>query len=371
MPLENVDSPSHEIAKAHTAFALADLERNTWTSEVDGNRIRVIGDDFGGPEATIEQFVIECSHHHSAPYRSSFSNGFTEWEACSPLTRYFSLMNWLLETYSEERRYSSRVTLFYRCCFAVGYDIGFFNRPGAPSSQLGKCRADLFNELTAMLKREAQKRSFINEQERSGQSRKKTLQDLLDYEEALFAAHFHMTVIEMELGYQDQYKQSVTTNEATGHFELFLKRRHGSPWEGLKGHIYKLGAGKQKGVYFRLLAFFDTSRTGMDHAIGTDMGMYWSVITGQKGWADNFNLRKHANGVELLMGIGLINHSDVGPREHLQATIRNMCGMGQYGSEELAAVRSSMPIKRPAIGGRPRSIFFRPTKWPKSKRQRY
>jgi hypothetical protein len=137
----------------------------------------------------------------------------------------------------------------------------------------------------------------------------------------------------------------------------FLNNRRGKAlYSNLKGYIWRLEYGKQKGHHFHLFFFFDGSKVHKDEHLANLIGKDWIKVTNGEGGYHNCNANKQNY---KHVGIGMISHGDTEKRLILLDVVAYMHKQDQILREKYSDKihcwgRGEVPTNRRSPAGRPR-----------------
>ncbi len=187
------------------------------------------------------------------------------------------------------------------------------------------------------------------------------LESTKKYIDDLSKRYSRLNMVRIDLGYQKEYKDNVTLEEATKNFKTMLNNKRSKPtvFEGMVGYVAKKEVGEDKGIHFHMLAIYDGQKAREDISKGTQIGRYWkNNITKGKGLYHNCN----QNDYKKDKAVGIIEHNDENKRKLLDDKVLTyLCKDEQsvdglkINSKDRAFTRG-IAAKSKSNAGRPRNI---------------
>lgn len=194
---------------------------------------------------------------------------------------------------------------------------------GAIHHHIGESSRDICDALNAFVRdvRTSSKRKDFKKRLRNHHyAIEKNRRSLACYIDNLFQKHARLLVIRVDLGYGKVSPTSsiidgVTAQDAKRHRERLLKNiPFNRLFAGLKGYVWKLEYGLEKGYHYHWIFFFDGRTRCRDVWLGQRIGEYWQKIVA--GPAVYWNCNANKDGYRKL-GIGMIGCNDVERRRYL------------------------------------------------------
>lgn len=339
-----------------------DFDTNIYEKEIEGKITAIVGNDYGNLLGSIHAFVDAVLSSKEPAFEKSIKrNGMMTIKA-RQLGRYFNLTRGFMDCYSAEYRYSEHVDLFFDCCKKLEMEreyINFRMGPSGPSSQVGKCMADIFEDLILQMREKSRTSEFKKKLRAREYNSIRNYESAKRFQEVLFDEYSRLMVVRIDFGYLQEYAQNISTEEANKNFERFLNNRRGKPtlFHALVGYIAKLEWGQDKKHHFHVILYFDGSKVHKDSYLANEIGMYWKWIAEGRGTFFNCNACKNKY---KRLGIGMISHDDMETRNNLLLAIRYMTKKEQYlhaekiGKNIRVFRRGTMPALRATRAGRPR-----------------
>lgn len=143
----------------------------------------------------------------------------------------------------------------------------------------------------------------------------------------LFEHRSRILIIRIDLGYKNEYRNSITLEVAQEHREHLLdnKRRNHSLFDHLLGYAWSFEHGSCNydgesgtGYHHHLLLFYDGAHRREDIGLGMAIQDYWRrVITNGMGHCYISNFDKDRLAAQGCLGIGMIHRNDFDLRNNL------------------------------------------------------
>lgn len=234
--------------------------------------------------------------------------------------------------------------------------------PSDFSSRHKKTGAEMFNDLIGAIAEKAGTSEFKKKVYSREYNAVRNFNSASKYVSDLFLRYSRLLVVRVDFGFKTEdpmQPHSVTITEAQTFLARFLNSRRGnSIFSDLKGYIWKLETGKEKGYHFHFVLFFGGDKVRKDEYYGKMIGEYWCKVTNGVGIYHNCNANKQKY---RRCGIGMIDHSDTEMRENLLYAIKYLFKKEQYLREKFNSKtrvfgRGETPSQRISRAGRPRKM---------------
>lgn len=341
-------------------YKAIDQNSNTITIEKDGIVKHFDGIEFGNIIYCAEELVRAIIKGRKAFIISS--NHYVTKRLS--LVKYFDMVNSLLALYSPEKIYDPHVELFFQT-FVIKYNLqhGDFDRnPNLYNPMFKMSHGELFNQLVEEISIVAARREFKRKLYARTEAVRRGLESAKKYIEGLFARTSRLLVLRIDFGFRNAdlvVPHAVGLREAQAHLSRFLNNKRGKTlFASLKGYIWRLEHGREKGHHFHLFFFFDGSKVHKDEYLASEIGKDWIRVTDGKGIYHNCNAHKQKY---KRLGIGMISHEDTEKRRILLEVVEYMYKEDQKLREKYAEKthgwgRGAMPNTRLSGLGRPRRV---------------
>lgn len=349
-----LNTTTYEIYKA------INRNLNVFESDAAGTRTTYLGIEFDNLLYLIEKFVEEIEKGKKA-----FSSDFNK-HGCMKhleLAKYFLMMNAFSALYCPSKIYSPHVDLFF-VTFRIKYGdmIGDFSKnPDAYSGLFNKKEGEYFNQFIEEIYEMTLQRIFKRKLYARMEAFRRGHSSSNGYLDALFERYARLLVLRIDFGFRTENPQlphTVGLLDAQEHLSRFLNNKRGKKlYTNLKGYIWRLEYGKEKGYHFHLFFLFDGSKAHKDEYLANEIGADWIKITSGKGIYHNCNAHKQRY---KRLGIGMISHDEEEKRRNLLEVLAYMHKEDQtlrekYTDKTHGWGRGAMPQKRTAANGRPRT----------------
>ena len=136
----------------------------------------------------------------------------------------------------------------------------------------------------------------------------------------LFEYHSRILVVRVDLGYRQEFANTMPIEIVQMHRDQLLGDRRAYPevFDGLLGYAWCLEESEQGGGYhYHLLAFYHGADHRQDISIGLAIGNRWKSITNSCGQCYVSNFDKERLRSMGCLGIGMINRTDIQLRINL------------------------------------------------------
>ncbi len=338
---------------------IIDENANIIEIEDGGQKITVIGEDFGNCLFLIERFMREIRAGKKA-----FSSEKSRHECMKPLAlaSYLTLMNAFLAVHSPRKTYSPEVSLFFDVCITkyglVAHD--FVGGPNAYNPSFKMKVGEFFNKLIEEMSTRMSGRSFKKKLYARREAIKRGRENAEEYIDALFARWSRLLVLRIDFGFRTSNPilvHPVNLEAAQECLGRFLNNKRGKKlYEALRGYIWRLEYGKLKGYHFHVIFFFDGAKVRKDEYLAGEIGTDWIKVTDGKGIYFNCNAKKLKY---KRVGIGMISHDDHEKRRNLLDVVEYMHKEDQTVREKHSPKthcwgRGRPPSARSSTSGRPR-----------------
>ncbi len=302
----NSDIDEFQQLTANEIYRAIDLDKNLDITEAEQ---LVIKKDFENSRPAIERFVYKAIGSNRPGYEiKPNAKGMLTVKELDFGRRYFPQLKAFLQSWIPGYYFSPHVELFYQCCRHLS--IGDWARL-RPSDKLdsGIYVAELFNGLLSELRKGAAKpefkrklRSISETCERGFESCKKYFNDLMNIRARLL-------VLRVDFSYLKEHSASASPEEIARDLKTFLDTRRYNPlFETLRGYIWRLEYGQDKGLHYHMIFFLDGADSLNDPWLADQYGKHWqkSCASG-KGIYFNCNNKRPAY---CYLGIGMIDHRE-------------------------------------------------------------
>lgn len=340
-------------------YKAIDENSNVFEFDMDGQKFTFLGTEYGNNLYGIENLMKDVRDGKRA-----FAVEKTKHGGMKPLAlaKYLPRMKGFLNMYSPSKVYSPSVELFYDVC-VTKYGLmpnDFCNSPDTYSPVFKMKQGEFLNKLIedftdAMSKREFKRKVYartdaIVRGRASGE----------EYVGALFDRWARLLVLRVDFGFRTSdplMPHTVSLQEAQEHLARFFNNRRGKRlYVNLKGYVWRLEYGREKGYHFHLIFFFDGSKSHKDEYIASEIGADWIKVTEGQGIYHNCNAHKQRY---KRLGIGMISHDDEEKRRNLLNVLAYMYKEDQTLREKHTIKthgwgRGTMPTARAGKSGRPR-----------------
>lgn len=305
----------------------------------------------------IERFVQKVASTRSLPFIEDrrVQGGFMQEMS---IAKDFKLrMKRYLGLYSRRYVFSPHVTLFFDCCKELNL-LTDFNDHFDTDLFFLDCRK--FNDLVELIRKEIASSKFKVILKRRIDRCKAMFEDLDIYVNCLFSICSRMLVLRVDLHYCQQYCGGVTLEEAKADLQHLWNNKRNKPalFSDMKGYIWRLEQGEEKGFHFHVIFFFDSAKVNDAVWRAKCIGEYWrDIITKGRGSYFNCNAKEHAYKYP---GIGRVSHFDTQIRWNLrEKVLRYLAKADQFlmvknNSRDRLFGRGEMPEVKVGGAGRPR-----------------
>jgi hypothetical protein len=337
-----------------------DWNENSFNGVADGIAHFYIAEGKGDCLYLIEEFVEEIAKGKRGFSKETCRRGLFK---SLELSKYFPMMNTFLRLYSPSKIYSPHIDLFYSVCITnYGLMSGDFNKPSTYSSTFRKREGEFFNQLIQEIFLLSSKREFKRKQYARDDAVKRGYASALKYVNALFERYSRLLVLRIDFGFRTinpARPHPLGLQDAQTHFAHFLNNKRGKKiYASLKGYIWRLEYGKQKGYHYHLFFFFDGSKVHKDEYLANLIGGDWDMISNGEGIYYNCNAHKQNY---KRLGIGMISHFEEEKRRILLEVLAYMHKQDQTLREKHSEKthswgRGEMPTQKKTSVGRPRIV---------------
>lgn len=347
-------------ATFYDIYKTIDQNSNTITIEKDGSVKHFYGMELGSVIFRIEEFVRAIIKSNKA-FLISSNRCVTKRLS---LAKYFDMVNSHLALYSSEKIYDPHVELFFQT-FVIKYNLqngDFGPNPNTYILKFKMSQGELFNQLVEEISIATNTREFKRKLYARKEAIRRGLKSARKYIEALFARNSRLLVLRVDFGFRNTdliVPHTVGLQEAQTHLSRFLNNKRGKTlFANLKGYIWRLEHGREKGHHFHFFFFFDGSKVHKDEYLAHEIGKDWIKVTDGKGIYHNCNANKQKY---KRLGIGMISHDDTEKRRILLEVVEYMYKEDQKLREKYAAKthswgRGAMADTRSSGLGRPRRV---------------
>jgi hypothetical protein len=359
-----MNSNIHELGDTlkpttYQIYKAIDWDSNIFTTDVDGKMTTCIGIEYGNLLYKIEEFVEAIIKGEKAFSTELNKRGCMKHLA---LAKYFDMVDAFLALHSANKAYSLHVELFF-ATFVIKHglthgDLG--RNPDAYSPQFKKKQGEVFNQLIGEISAMASQRAFKRKLYARAEAISRGRTSGKEYIDALYARYARLLVLRIDFGFRTEtplLPHPVSLQEAQEHLARFFNNKRGKKlYASLKGYIWRLEYGKEKGYHFHLFFFFDGSRVHKDEFLASEIGNDWIKVTEGKGIFHNCNAHKQKY---KRLGIGMISHDDEEKRRNLLDVLAYLYKQNQILREKYADKthgwgRGTKPSARQRAIGRPR-----------------
>lgn len=216
------------------------------------------------------------------------------------LSRYYPLINTLLQAFDTKYIYSPEVDLFYQACRNIGLieiegeqwqAFTFDIEPLKMDSILIIHHAEQFNRLIAEIRNLLESKFYQAKIALHRRYEAKRLKQACIWERKLFRWRSRHLMLHITLKYKPQYCLDMTISDIRQDFARLLRnKRHNELLSGIKHYVWRIEEGGKTGLHIHWLIAYDGShRTGMFYAKG--ICNYWdNEVTQGRGnaYAGNF-----------------------------------------------------------------------------------
>jgi hypothetical protein len=343
-------------------YQAADYDANVFTVEEGGELITVYGADYQSPLFSIEKFVDGASKGKKAFINERSASGKEKLRHLDLASNYQSF-NKFISAYSPNKIFSANVELFFEIC--VEQNLTYDSLPKEPSAfshRYKQTGAEIFNDFIGAIAKKASTPEFKRKVYSREYNAVRNLRSASKYVSDLFSRYSRLLVVRVDFGFKiDVANQlrGVTVTEAQTFLDRFLNNRRGnSLFSDLKGYIWKLESGKEKGYHFHFFLFFGGDKVKKDEHYGKMIGEYWCKVTNGLGIYHNCNANKQKY---RRCGIGMVDHSDIEMQGNLLYALKYLFKKEQYLREKFNSKtrvfgRGEKPSQRMSRAGRPRKI---------------
>lgn len=350
---------SHEVSEIECIRQIVNHHYSYSRQCEDEVKITVDTNYGNGSIFEIEQLVKRIATTQELAFRVSNMNLIAKKIDALPMAACYPDLNEYLAIYDNALTYNPYIQLFYRTVFEVmGEDCRFPNDP-VDTHPLGKCGADLFNEVILRIRGKTNEAAFKKQVRRIADNLKRGEKSVFEYVNALFERFARLLVLRIDLHMPIAEAGSDRVALAQQYFERFLNNKRGNKlFQHVVGYIWKLEEGESRGAHYHVVLFLQGAKVEKDIFICTEIGEYWKRVTKGKGTYFNVNARIPDYRVKGIgIGVGMINHYETEKRENLGRIIKYFFKREQYlSSKRLAKTRvfgkGEMPKR--SVLGRPR-----------------
>lgn len=342
-------------------FEGVDYDVNTYMTEHEGKELFVIGEGFNHGHALfgMDDFVRKVESSKGFGFKvSKNTKGKTQLEELA-LGKYFSSLNYwtgeLLQYPPDIFTMSPHVGVFADACRELHLMEETFTRP-AVIHRPGVTGADLYNTLITCIREKTKTAVFKKRCKASENNYRRNLKSYTGYFNALLNRWSRLLVLRVDLYFPTEPAGFISVEKAHVARENFLNNmRSNSLFTDLKGLIWKLEFGRDRGHHFHFIFMFGAQRK-QDEWIGEEIGKYWMARIAPGGSYNNCN--KYPNKYKR-RGVGEINHDDAQKREMFLVEVlgylikQDQCLMVKP-SKGRSIGRMEMPKARTSAAGRPR-----------------
>jgi len=222
------------------------------------------------------------------------------------------MVNCLFKQYSDQYSYSPKVTLFFEACFAVGLQNESLIAPLC-RTQDGSYHYEKINALIDHIQQGLRSPAFKRKQKTASETIQRRIASATAYVDYLFRENggsARLIVLRVDFYYKRQYRHETTIDTVRQDMQRFLanRRNNQSLFQHLKGYLWKLEYGEQKGFHIHWLLFMDGRAVQNDFVWASRFGLYWQTrITQGRGYYNNGNARKDQF---WHLGVGRIERND-------------------------------------------------------------
>lgn len=251
------------------------------------------------------------------------------------------------------------IRVFYECYKSV--------KPSNPykvtRSELSEC-FDGLNRFVSAVRERISSSAFKREMSAHLRAANKNYSELLKYIDALFARHSRLLVLRVDFSYRkgefniEDFSEPrnrlnilhLVSAEIVKHrIELISYLKNKCPELGLKGYVWKLEYGREKGHHYHMMFFLDGAKVRQDIVIAKRIGEYWNnVVTQGKGLYYNCNGDKNKY---KYCGVGMLSYSDAEALHNLKRAAVYLTKVDRY-------ISACMPGNKRTFGkgGVPKAI---------------
>lgn len=367
------DIPLSEIYKG------VDYDLNTHVTEREGEPITVIGEhfNFGYDLLNIDEFGRQVESSDELGFTVTTNDkGKTQLDKLT-LGKYFPKLNgWMATLYQYSPTafsspqfpihpdfenlpsftFSPHVTAVFDSFREMDLLMETFTKP-IMIHRDGVTGADLFNALITHVREKTKSAEFKKRVKTVENNYRRNLKSYTQYFNALLNKWARLLVLRLDFYFPTEQAGHITAenaHEAREHF--FNNMRQNALFGDLKGLIWKLEYGRERGHHFHCIFFFDGKTRQQEKWIADQIGQYW-VSQISPGGSYN-SCHKDPNQYKR-KGIGMINYDDIQKREiFLHDVLDYLCKMDQAlivkPSKGRSIGRMEMPKTRASGAGRPR-----------------
>lgn len=336
-----------------------DWNSNVFKADSGDHALTYAGPELGNRLYMIEKFVEEVKKGGKAFSTKPTSRGLMRPLA---LAKYLGMMSAFLTLHSPTKIYSPHVELFFDTLVTkYGLEPDDFNgNPDAHSPLFKMKQGEFLNRLIEDISKMTSQRAFKRKLYARTEAINRGHSSAKKYLNALHERYARLLVLRIDFGFRTSdpvLPHPVGLLEAQDYLARFFNNKRGkSLYSNLKGYIWRLEYGKQKGYHFHLFFLFDGSKAHKDEFLANEIGADWTKVTDGKGIYHNCNAHKQSY---KRLGIGMIAHDDEEKRRNLLEVLEYMYKEDQTLREKHADKthgwgRGAMPMP-PQLGlGRPR-----------------
>lgn len=134
------------------------------------------------------------------------------------------------------------------------------------------------------------------------------------YLSKLIQSYSRLLFVRIDLAILQKYQHIVGIAEFKNYLNTIMNRiaNQDSCFRDLRGYVWALEQGEQKGYHCHLLLIYDGHKHQNDYGLGQLVGKCWLEITQQKGYFFNCNCKEHKENFiqQGRLGIGMIYRND-------------------------------------------------------------
>jgi len=357
--MKNDDDKSDDIPK-RDLYEGADADANTFEFTKDGKTITVLGSDFQNPRVYIDEFVSEIIETKELAFEVTHGEKPAPTIRALPLGRYLGRLKGFMRADQQGVLHSEKVRAFFQATEQLGLkDEPWSGKPSTYNPFVKKYEAELLNELIQLIRTICQSKEFKSRSNARVYNATRNLKGCKVFLDKLFKKHSRLLVIRLDFGYRLEYCKEITIAEAQMHLKrLFNNVRHNKLFDSFLKPIWRREHGKEKGIHFHVVLFFDGHLSEKDEYIAAQIGEYWNTVV-TKGKGVYFNCNRNKFNRYKRLGIGRIDYFDTEKRANLLEVVSYLTkkeivtGMTEEGRFR-AFGKGNMPSDKENGPGRPR-----------------
>jgi len=338
-------------------------DANTFEIEKEGETVTCLGTDYQNLLFQIDKFVTEVASTNEPGFSVIHNDGKKPTIEQLPLGKHFKRIRGFLRDYLPDYDCSENVNAFYAACkeLCLFEEYPLTGKPLFPYPHRNMVEAELFNSLITLIRTACRSKEFKAKSHTRVYNATRNFRSTKVYVDRLFKRHSRLMVMRIDFGYRVNHVKDLSIGDAQKHLKhLFNNMRNNKLFAPLLGHIWRRECGKEKGLHFHVVLFYDGSLAHKDEYIASQIGEYWNDrITGGKGVY--FNCNKDKLNRYKRLGIGMIHHAEVQKREHLLEAVqyltkKEVLFRPKADGDFRAYGKGNMPNEKTDGPGRPRTV---------------